>query len=97
MLPMQAGKGTATSFVLQQLGFAPEDVCVAGDSGNDAAMFEVAGIKGILVGNAKPELVAHCEAHPCSDHYHAEGQHAAGILEGLAHHCFLGGRQPSPP
>lgn len=78
LLAPGAGKGAATRFLAQRMGIAPHRVVAAGDSGNDLAMFNVAG-RAIAVGNARGELIA---AMPRGS-YHAAAAHAAGVLEGL--------------
>ena len=88
-LPVNAGKGEATKFIAQALGFGLSQTVVAGDSGNDITMFEVPEINGILVGNSKAELVEWCSAHPCQSRYHARQAYALGVLEGLAHYGFV--------
>lgn len=82
VLPPGAGKGEATLFLARELGIdVGERLVVAGDSGNDVAMFEVSP-RGILVGNAGAELR---EAVRPGRAYQARAPHAAGILEGLRH------------
>lgn len=54
------GKGRALDYVRARVGAAADRVLVAGDSGNDAPMFDSAargGVRGVVVGNAKAELV----------------------------------------
>ena len=65
MLPHWANKGNALRWLLQRLDIAPQETLVAGDSGNDSAMFTFDGINGIIVGNAQPELVR-LSLTPCS-------------------------------
>ena len=55
-------------------------VIVAGDSGNDATMFDE-GFRGIIVANAKPEL----QALRGPRIYRAAQSYAAGVIEGLDH------------
>ena len=57
VLPRWANKGNALRWLLKHLGLKTEQALVAGDSGNDSAMFALEGVKGIVVGNAQPELV----------------------------------------
>jgi len=54
-LPAGVNKGAAARFLSQQLGFDTDDVIVAGNSGNDAKLFEHE-FRGIIVGNAHEEL-----------------------------------------
>ena len=57
ILPRWANKGNALRWLIKQLGLQNEETLVAGDSGNDSAMFMLDDINGIIVGNAQPELV----------------------------------------
>jgi len=79
VLPPGAGKGPATRFIAERLGVDLARVMVAGDSGNDVAMFEVSD-RGIVVGNARTELR---EAVDPSRAYLAQAHHADGVLEGM--------------
>lgn len=88
ILPAAAGKGKAIRFLMSHLGLDPESVIVAGDSGNDRTMFDEFG-KGIIVGNAKPELKKMRDENPSPDLYFAEAPYAAGVLEGLYHFNVL--------
>jgi sucrose-6F-phosphate phosphohydrolase len=86
IIPGRAGKGKAIQFLLDYLELAPEQVIVAGDSGNDRSMFD-AYAYGVVVGNAKPEL-KQLQEELGSDTavYFAERSYAAGVLEGLRHY-----------
>ena len=80
ILPAQTNKGGAAAFLARHWGFQREEVIVAGDSGNDLEMFRQ-GFRGIVVGNAQPELKSLRD--PCV--YHASEHFAAGVIEGLQH------------
>lgn len=56
VLPRNANKGFAALWLAQSLGITAEDIIVAGDTGNDRAMFEIPGARGIIVANALDEL-----------------------------------------
>lgn len=56
VLPRNANKGYAALWLAKSLGIAPSDIIVAGDTGNDRAMFEIPGVRGIIVANALEEL-----------------------------------------
>jgi sucrose-6F-phosphate phosphohydrolase len=56
ILPKWANKGNALSWLLDHLGIHSSETIVAGDTGNDTAMFLLDGVKGIVVGNAQLEL-----------------------------------------
>ncbi|HEX9728855.1 MAG TPA: HAD family hydrolase [Gemmatimonadales bacterium] len=80
VLPGGVDKGSTLDRLLAWLGIDREVVVVAGDTLNDAALFEL-GVKGIVVGNAEPALRERVggAAHV----YCAEGHGAAGVQEGL--------------
>ena len=80
VLPPRTHKGAAARFLADRWGMDRRNVIVAGDSGNDATMFHE-GFRGIIVGNAKPEL--HAISGPRI--YHAAASFAAGVVEGLEH------------
>ena len=72
------GKGQALDYVRKRIGADSSRVLVAGDSGNDTPMFDRAarqGVRGVIVGNAKPELVNFAkqfEGHIFAKQYCAE-------------------------
>ena len=88
LLPRQANKGSALTFMRQMLGFEPKNTIVCGDSGNDIALFAAESERGIIVGNAQPELLSWHRDHPTLNHYVATAHCAAGILEGLQYFGF---------
>lgn len=83
ILPDGVDKGAALSWLCRQLGFSHDDVVVAGDTNNDRSMFDLPGVRGIVVGNALAELKAIADDRP--EIYSARGSIADGVLEGLAH------------
>lgn len=89
VLPAHANKGNAMTFVRQQLGVDPSRTIACGDSGNDLALFVDREERGIVVGNAMPELLMWHHANPNPNRYLATGRCAGGILEGLRHFGFL--------
>lgn len=89
ILPVAGNKGAATNFLQQNLGMLPEQTVVCGDSGNDLALFERVKSRGIIVGNAQPELMDWHLANPSPNRYLAEAHCAGGILEGLQHFGFV--------
>ena len=88
ILPRNANKGAAMTFVRQQLGFDPGQTIVCGDSGNDIALFAAGEECGVIVGNAQPELLKWHRNNPSTQRYLANGHCAAGILEGLKYFGF---------
>lgn len=87
VLPENAGKGHATLYVADVFDVSPRQMIVAGDSGNDLAMFDIATL-GIIVGNARDELrtaIDHRAVNAGGDFYFAVYPRAAGLLEGLQH------------
>jgi sucrose-6F-phosphate phosphohydrolase len=86
VLPRQASKGRALTWLAKELGIPPAAIIVAGDSGNDSGMFLVPGIRGILVENAQPDLL---EATVGRQVYTASGILAEGVLDGLKHYGVI--------
>ncbi len=86
ILPKMANKGNALMWLLDHIGIAKDQVLVAGDTGNDSAMFLVPGVRGVLVENAQPELI---ERTLAAQTFQAEGVCADGVIEGLMHYGVL--------
>ncbi|WP_338357597.1 HAD-IIB family hydrolase [Yeosuana marina] len=80
ILPKWANKGNALIWLLKKLDLKSYNVLVAGDSGNDSAMFNVKGVKGIVVANAHEELYKFTKHREV---YHSELENGDGIIEGL--------------
>jgi hypothetical protein len=89
ILPRHADKGLAVQFLQQKWGIDTTRTVVCGDSGNDIALFSVGSSRGIIVGNARPELQQWYDENPADYRYLAQGHCAAGILEGLQHFGFF--------
>jgi sucrose-6-phosphatase len=89
ILPQGANKGKAMQFVQAQYGIGDPHTVACGDSGNDIALF--GNNKGIIVGNAQPELLSWHAQNLAAHRYLAQSHYAAGMLEGLVHFGFLGG------
>ncbi|WP_446378460.1 sucrose-phosphate phosphatase [Coleofasciculus sp. D1-CHI-01] len=89
ILPRQGDKGLAVQFLRQKWDMDATKTVVCGDSGNDIALFSAGEERGILVGNAKPELRQWYEENKKDYHYFAQADYADGILEGLHHFGFL--------
>ncbi|GBG91117.1 hypothetical protein CBR_g51920 [Chara braunii] len=97
VLSVHAGKGEALAYVLEKMrarGCPPGKTLVCGDSGNDAELFEVKGVKGVVVGNAKEELVEWYNSHASPDVFKATKNCAAGIIEAMQHFGFKPATSP---
>ena len=88
LLPRNGDKGLAVKFLREKWNIAADNTIVCGDSGNDVSMFK-GQEKGLIVANAKPELLQWYEEHKNDNLYLAESICAGGILEGLKHFGFL--------
>ncbi|MFW6414498.1 MAG: HAD family hydrolase [Verrucomicrobiota bacterium] len=86
ILPRHADKGNALRWLLRHLKIGGGDCIVAGDSGNDSNLFFIPKVKGIIVGNAQPELYETTIQRPV---YHAEGVYAEGVVEGLKYYGVI--------
>lgn len=80
VLPFGVSKGAAAAFLARRWGWPTGRVLVAGDSGNDLAMFH-RGFRGIVVANAHRELKALAGPRV----YHSPFRFAEGVLDGLRH------------
>jgi sucrose-phosphate synthase len=85
ILPDRAAKGKAISYIKYKWDIAPENVMVAGDSGNDEDMLR-SRCCGLVVSNHSKEL----------DHlkgkrriFFSKHKYAGGIIDGLIHYKFL--------
>jgi sucrose-6F-phosphate phosphohydrolase len=89
VLPRHATKGGALRWLCARLQIPLTEVLVAGDTGNDASMFRLPGVRGIIVENALPELY---EATVDVPTYSSRQILADGVLDGLCHYgvvCVL--------
>lgn len=89
ILPRKGNKGLAMQFLAKRWGMEPSRTVACGDSGNDITLFAVGEERGIIVGNAGPELRQWHRKHPSPNLYLAKAPCAAGILEGLKYFGFL--------
>jgi sucrose-phosphate synthase len=85
VIPVRGGSDLSMRHLLYKWGFAPEQVLVAGDSGNDEGMLKGRTL-GVVVGNYSPELEP---LRQWPRIYFAEAAHARGILEGIEYYDFL--------
>lgn len=81
VLPEEADKGRAVAWLADHLHLSPEHVAVAGDTENDLAMFQVAGVRGVVVANATPGLLAGVRGLGA---YRAKQIASDGVIEGLS-------------
>ena len=89
IVPRTSDKGQAMQFLRQKWKFAAEQTVVCGDSGNDIALFAVGNERGIIVGNARKELLQWHNEYPADYHYLAKAFCAGGIIEGLNYFGLL--------
>lgn len=85
VIPVRGGSELSMRHLLYKWGFAPEQVLVAGDSGNDEGMLKGRTL-GVVVGNYSSELE---KLRDSPRVYFAEAAHARGILEGIDYYQFL--------
>ncbi|MBI4624627.1 MAG: HAD hydrolase family protein [Verrucomicrobia bacterium] len=86
VVPRRAGKGNALAWLCRRIGVPLENVLVAGASANNGSMFALAGVRGILVGNASGELFA---AAGRFKPLITREKMADGVLAGLSHFGVL--------
>jgi sucrose-6-phosphatase len=91
ILPAGATKGEALRWLGRQLGIGLDEMLVAGDTGNDASMFLLPNVRGIIVQNAQPELLEATVAIPAFTARHIM---ADGVLDGLRHFGVYTGELP---
>ena len=83
ILPRAADKGAAINWLCDHLEFGLDEAVVAGDTGNDKAMFQLPDIRGIVVANALEELKALGAEN--INIFQASETEADGVLQGLKH------------
>ena len=86
ILPKWANKGNALQWLLKGLNLKSHQALVAGDSGNDSAMFDLKNVSGIVVANAHDELYLYTKHKKV---YHTEKEKGDGIIEGLIFYEIL--------
>jgi len=93
VLPAGVAKDYAVHFLLRQLQLDTNHVVYAGDSGNDEHAFK-SGLKGIVVANADPKLIADLKSWADGDAkrndlFFATLPFIAGVHEGCRHFGML--------
>jgi hypothetical protein len=88
ILPEKGDKGLAIKYLRNKWQINAKKTVVCGDSGNDIALLSGEEM-GIIVGNARPELVEWYEANATNYRYYANATYASGIIEGLKQFGFL--------
>ncbi|PZU88574.1 MAG: mannosylfructose-phosphate phosphatase [Shinella sp.] len=84
ILPANADKGAALAWLCERIDVAPDEVIVAGDSGNDRSMFLMEGVRGIIPANGLAELTSLAKERDATI-FRAQSKTADGVIEGLAH------------
>ncbi len=88
ILPLNSNKGNAVKYLQTRLQVPAMSTLVCGDSGNDVSMFQQSA-RGVIVGNAMPELLDWYRNHGQPHHYLAQVNCAAGIMEAIDYFGFL--------
>jgi sucrose-6F-phosphate phosphohydrolase len=88
ILPINANKGNAVTYIQQKLEISADKTLVCGDSGNDISMFQQAAF-GVIVNNAQIELIEWYQNHSDRRHHFANNSYASGILEAFEKFSLL--------
>jgi len=85
VIPVRGGSDLSLRHLLYKWSFSPEQLLVAGDSGNDEGMLK-GRMLGVVVANYSPELE---RLRKLPRIYFAQSPHARGIIEGIKYYNFL--------
>ncbi len=88
ILPHNADKGLAITYLREHLQIPVELTLVCGDSGNDISLFQQSTL-GTIVSNAQAELIDWYMRYKQPNLYLANSPYAWGILEGLTYFNLL--------
>lgn len=91
ILPPRTDKGRTLAALARQLRLARDRILVAGDTLNDASLYE-AGFRGVCVGASEPALLDATRSLP--NVLHADQPGCGGILQAIEHFGLLEANDP---